>query len=277
MLFTVITEQEKLLPFYVTGIGIQINQEPIIRPNGFLYYQWTYCSKGSGIFKIDGKEYHIYPGTGFFFSPNIPHEYHATNEPWETYWISFEGSNLPSLLSVFNIGLWEIFIPTDTVSCLNLFVEIENDLMQNNLEKVINTSAKLYTFLILLNNSNRVSSFQPINNKIIQLKPVITYMESHYHHYISLEELSALIGVTTHHLCKLFKNTFGITPFHYLIRLRIQISKQLLIQSPDLKIKEISHLVGYSDTSYFCSIFKKQVKQTPTDFRKLHGIVLQKD
>ena len=276
MLFTIITEQEKTLPFYIIGMGIQANQEPVIRPVGLPYYQWTYCSKGAGLFKIGGKEYHIGEGTGFFFSPNVPHEYHATQEPWETYWLNFNGINLPSLFSLFNIGPWEIFNSEEMSSILELYYEIENDLLQDNLEKIIHTSAKLYTFLILFKNCNRMGVDRPLSNKMMKLKPIITYMENHYERYITLDELAVLINVTTHHMCKLFKSTFGISPFQYLIQLRLQAAKQLLIQSPQLKIKEISELVSYNDTSYFCSIFKKQEKITPQEFRKQHGIVSPK-
>ncbi|MDF2543614.1 MAG: hypothetical protein K0S47_3332 [Herbinix sp.] len=274
MLFTIITEQEKVLPFYITGIGMQVYQEPIKRPEGFHYYQWTYCSKGSGVFLIGGKEYVIEEGTGFFFSPDIPHEYHATGETWETYWLTFYGNNLPSLLNLFNVGPWEIFIPERVEESIKLFHEIEHDLLQDNLEKNIHTSAKLYEFLILFKSSKRLGADRPLNNKRMKLKPIISYMESNYGHDISLEELAFLINVTPHHLCKLFKSTLGMTPFQYLIQLRLQAAKQLLLLSPHLKIMEIAQLVSYSDTSYFCSIFKKQENITPQDFRKLHGILV---
>jgi AraC-like DNA-binding protein len=276
MLFTIITEQEKNLPFYITGIGIQAHQEPVVRPEGFPYYQWTYCTKGAGIFRIGGKEYNIAQGSGFLFAPNIPHEYHATEENWETYWLTFYGSNLPSLFNLFNVGPWEIFIPEDIAAMLGLFYEIENDLLQDNLEKIIHTSAKLYQFLIYIKNSKRIGSDRPQKNKILKLKPIIAYMETNYEKYMTLDELAVLIDVTTHHMCKLFKSTFGISPFEYLIQLRLQAAKQLLIQSPHLKVKEVAELVSYNDTSYFCSIFKKQEKITPQEFRKLHGMLSQK-
>lgn len=272
MLFTIITDQEKILPFYITGIGIQANQEHILRPNGFPSYQWTYCSKGEGALKIAGKEHRISQGTGFFFSPDLEHEYYAIEEPWETYWLNFNGNNLSALLTLLNVGSWEIFIPEDTTAILELFHDIENDLLQDNLEKVIYTSAKLYTFLILFKNSKRVSASLPLNNQLLKLKPVIVYMQAHYNHYITLDELAELIGVTTHHLCKLFKSSFGLSPFKYLIQLRLQIAKQLLIQAPELKIKDVAQRVCYSDTSYFCAIFKNQEKVTPLEFRKLHGL-----
>ncbi|MBC7958315.1 MAG: AraC family transcriptional regulator [Vallitaleaceae bacterium] len=272
MLFTMITQQEKHLPLYITGIGIQKDQESIVRPDGYPYYQWTYCSKGEGTFVVDGKEFKIAEGTGFFFSPKIPHKYYSTTQPWETYWINFEGSSIPSILELFGIHKWEVFIPSSIESALNQFDEMEDLLTQDDPEKVINTSLNLYSFLFTYKTSKKISTYQQTTNRLLQLKPVLLYMDENFNHSLSLDELSSLIHISSNHLCKLFKLTFGMTPFHYLIQMRIQNAKQLLIQSPELQINEIANRVGYTDFSYFCSIFKKQELMTPLAFRKMYGV-----
>ena len=95
-------------------------------------------------------------------------------------------------------------------------------------------------------------------------------MENNYNRYISLEEMAEIIGVTSYHLCRLFKETFHISPFKYLARLRLQKAKELLVEAPDMNIKTVSEKVGYNDTSYFCTIFKAQEGMSPTEFKKIH-------
>lgn len=272
MYFTIITEQEKQLPFYITGIGVQKNQETIVRPDGYPYYQWTYCTQGEGIFVVEGKEFKVAQGTGFFFSPKVPHRYYSIVEPWETYWLNFEGSGITSLLDLFNINRWEVFAPTTPINSLEQFCTMEQLLEQENPEKVIETSLNLYSFLFTHKTRKKISTFQQTNNRFIQLRPVLLFMEGNFNTTISLDEMADLIHISSNHLCKLFKMTFGMTPFHYLIQMRLQRAKQLLIQSPELQINEISRQVGYSDTSYFCSIFKKQELITPLEFRKMYGV-----
>ncbi len=272
MLFTLITEQEKLLPLYITGIGIQKNQESITRAEGYPSYQWTYCTKGEGILIIDGKEFKIPEGTGFFFAPKIPHEYFALTEPWETYWLNFDGNGLSTILDLFNISRWEVFVPQSAQHLLSQYDDIQNALSKENPDKVIETSANLYSFLLTHKKSKKISTHQQYNNRSHQLKPVLLFMEAQYCNTISLDEMADVIHITPNHLCKLFKTTFGLTPFHYLIQMRLQRSKQLLVQSPELQINEIAKRVGYNDTSYFCSIFKKQEQVTPLEFRKMYGL-----
>jgi YesN/AraC family two-component response regulator len=98
-------------------------------------------------------------------------------------------------------------------------------------------------------------------------------MENYYSQTITLEELATIIHVSTHYLCKLFKSAFGLSPFNYLARIRMQIAKSLLIQCPEQKIKEIAEKVGYNDTSYFIQVFKDHEKVTPIQFRRLYSKV----
>lgn len=272
MLFTLITDQERRLPLYISGCGVQVNQEHTRRPEGYLNYQWTYCTKGSGVFLIDGKSFTIRPGSCFFFGPDIPHEYFATSEPWETLWITFDGAQIATLLKLFGIENYEAF-PTDVDSILpSLYYEIENDLLRDNPEKVIETSAKLYQLLLHFKKEKRDAHLKdhPLQQRH-RLEPVISFMNIRYDQPLSLDDLSAQIQVTPHHLCKLFKQAFDLTPFQYLIQIRIQKAKQLLIQSPELGIKDVAERVSYSDTSYFCAIFKKHEQISPLTFRKIHG------
>lgn len=273
MLFTLITEQERKLPLYILGCGIQANQEVTHRPEGHMHYQWTYCSKGSGVYAIDGKTYTILPGSCFFFSPDIPHDYYATSEPWETLWITFSGPQVPDILRLFGIDAYEAFMTSVGSDLPSLYYEIENDLLRDNPEKVIETSAKLYQLLLRFKKEKQLARL--IENPLHQshrLEPVISFMNSHFDQPLALDDLACQIHVTPHHLCKLFKQTFDLTPFGYLIQIRIQKAKQLLIQSPELSIRAIAAAVSYSDTSYFCAIFKKQEQVSPQTFRRIHGV-----
>lgn len=272
MLFPILTEQDTKLPYYIKGIGTQASQEPTFRPEGFFDYQWMLSVKGRGQLKIAGRDYVLEPHMGVFFSPHIPHSYHALEEPWVTHWITFNGSYIETLLDIFNLHPWEIFNLSNSDIAVKLFKHLSQQMQADNLNKVIELSGHLYPLLLDIKHHKLSSSLTLSPPSYSKLKPVITYMESHYDQDITLEELSGLIAVSTHYLCKLFKAAFGMSPIHYLIRIRLQVAKQRLITSPHLQIQEIAHQVCYHDVSYFCKIFKRQEKVSPVQFRKLHGI-----
>ena len=55
----------------------------------------------------------------------------------------------------------------------------------------------------------------------------------------------------------------------YLIRYRLQQAQRLLLTST-LSVKEISCKCGFSDSSYFVKVFRKHMKQTPSEYRKTY-------
>ncbi len=271
-IFPMVTENQHKLPFVVKGIGVQDNQEHILRPHGFPYYHWAHCGSGEGKLIIGGNEYKITPGTGFFFKPGLPHEYYSVKEPWQIYWLTFDGAALPKLFSYMNFPEWGIVNIKDMNTINKSLREIYMCLSSDHPDKILTSSTLLYQFLIKLKNSTLWSGGVQ-NEKALQLLPVISYMESNYDKYTSLEDMANIIGVTPYHLCRLFKQAFQLTPFKYLTRLRIQKAKELLVSSSNMHIKDIAKATGYSDASYFCSVFKEHEKLTPLEFRKLHGIV----
>ena len=80
------------------------------------------------------------------------------------------------------------------------------------------------------------------------------------------------VGVADHfhispgHVSRLFRRE-GLAGFNeYLNRVRIDRAKFLLRKHP-LSLDEIAVKCGYSDTAYFCRVFKRLTKTTPTVYR----------
>ncbi len=66
-----------------------------------------------------------------------------------------------------------------------------------------------------------------------------------------------------------FKKMYGLTPYQYLIQLRMNYAKMLLeTYGASLKIYEIARLCGYKDGLYFSKQFKKYYKTSPEIFIK---------
>ena len=76
---------------------------------------------------------------------------------------------------------------------------------------------------------------------------------------------SAGVGLTrfTHH-CKQLTN---LTPMRYLMMKRIELSKKILIKKEFLTVSEVAFACGFSTSQYFSTVFKKQEKCTPIEFR----------
>ncbi len=84
---------------------------------------------------------------------------------------------------------------------------------------------------------------------------------------ISLSEVSDRLGYTEDYIIRQFKKRYGVTPHEYLIDLRINNAKQLLITT-DRSVSAIAYECGYSDVAAFYKAFSKRTGQSPTEYRK---------
>ncbi|WZL81157.1 AraC family transcriptional regulator [Vallitaleaceae bacterium 9-2] len=269
MHFPVITEEERLLPLYVTGIGHQNPQEKIHRPDGFNDYQWIYCARGEGKITVNHQEFIVTAGQGFYLAPNIAHEYTSIKGPWETYWIMYNGTAIDLIYHQLNLG---IFGTINIGSNFSFYTSIYTLLTSDITHKIIDSSVILYQLIVQQKDSLQSTLTSKTVSPVDKLQPVIQYMRSHLHEDLSLDQLADTIDVTTYYLCKLFKSAFGLAPIKYLTQLRIQHAKELLLTKASYPVWQIAQSVGYRDTSYFCHVFKQNELLSPTAFRKNHGL-----
>lgn len=93
------------------------------------------------------------------------------------------------------------------------------------------------------------------------------YIHNNYFVDISLRQIANEFFMNESYLSDLFKKETGISFTSYLTRERMEKAKELLKQI-DLKIYDISEMVGYNNSRYFNSVFKKYAGMTPFEYRE---------
>jgi two-component system, response regulator YesN len=83
----------------------------------------------------------------------------------------------------------------------------------------------------------------------------------------SLDLLADSIGMSTAHMCRVYKQYTGNTIIDILGEKRMDQARKLLIDT-NLSINEIAEKVGYINASYFYRVFKKANGVTPNEYRK---------
>jgi len=100
--------------------------------------------------------------------------------------------------------------------------------------------------------------------------PVITrakeYIQEHQTENLRLGHVAKAVNTSTFYFCKMFKKVTGINFTDYLSRVRIEKSKNLLL-NPNLRVSEIAFEVGFQSLTHFNRVFKKIVGQSPTEYR----------
>lgn len=118
------------------------------------------------------------------------------------------------------------------------------------------------------NNKNSLPNL-PFCDKSNLVKIILDYFDSNYMHNISLDDISKNLYISSVYVSKVFKERTGESPINYLINLRLEKARKLLLES-DLNVKEIAQLVGYKDAYYFSKLFKKYFGKAPTQFRMIN-------
>lgn len=105
------------------------------------------------------------------------------------------------------------------------------------------------------------------------LKPVrtmISYIKDNYREKITIEDMAEIVDLNPIYLGSLFKKEIGLNFSSYLIKVRIDAAKSLLIET-NYTIAAIGSEVGYKDTRYFSQLFEKTVGIKPALYRKIHS------
>ncbi len=99
------------------------------------------------------------------------------------------------------------------------------------------------------------------------ISAIQSYIERNYPSQITLDALSKNFGISKYHMSREFKRYIGKSPNDYLIDIRLDHAKVLLVDSART-IAEIGQLVGIPNTNHFLYLFKTREGITPSAFRK---------
>ena len=94
-----------------------------------------------------------------------------------------------------------------------------------------------------------------------------SYIEEHLAEPISLATLAELVGLSTYHFCRAFKQSVGMPPHRYHTSRRIEQAKALLAK-PAVSVTEIGLAMGFSETSSFTAAFRKATGFTPSAYHR---------
>lgn len=102
---------------------------------------------------------------------------------------------------------------------------------------------------------------------------IIAFLEKNFaSSNITLGQLAKMANMSARNFQRSFKKTMGISPIQYLLKKRIEKACELLANSTDLSITEISFNTGFKDSNYFSRQFKNLTGMTPQKYRSINSI-----
>ena len=237
------------------------------------YCEVLYIKNGSGQFNIGNRCYEVNTGDVIIINPGVFHE--------ERVMINGPCLNVVEMLycavdNVFVSGLKDgCLLPEEYTPvihsgqyrsiieyCLtNIFNEIN---IQNNGYSLVCHNLVSILLVMVFRSAN-------INNactgeKATFASKINDYIKSNYTNDLSLQDLAQYLHISRHYLARFYKKVYGCSIINYVINLRIEEAKRLLLTTQS-KISEISIAIGYRDQNYFSYLFKKMTGFSPSAYR----------
>lgn len=92
------------------------------------------------------------------------------------------------------------------------------------------------------------------------------YMKAHLSENLSLKNVSREFGISQTYIGKLIRKYRDDSFSHYLTKIRMEKATGLMRENPEMYIKDIAEMVGYSDQLYFSRIFRSYMGMCPSDY-----------
>lgn len=260
-------------------IGVHEPYPPANHPTRYLFsprkgrlieeFQLVYIVKGAGSFQSGSmKEMPVREGHAFLLFPGEWHNYHPDKETgWEEYWIGFNGTIMQDRVRcgffdrqrpVYDIGIQDEVIQLYRKAIETAQTEAAG--FQQQLSGLVsNLLGHVYSL-----HKNACFEQTDLANKINKARMMLS---EQYNVDVPLEILAQEVQMSYSWFRHSFKEYTGFSPNQYVLELRIQKSKALLTNSV-LSIKEIAYEVGFNNSEYYATLFRRKTEMTPGEYRK---------
>lgn len=251
---------------YLQGFSLlKMGQKYYTSRKNYPSYLIVYTYQGKGELIYNHKTYTLQTGDGFLIDCKKPHTYRTIGEYWMHGDLHISGGNSDFLYQELFRNCSPVFsFPTDSE-----FQVLLEDLLQIHTSvstlREVRVSCAIQRLLIFIaeamEKQNRNTSC-PEN-----IRYLMKYMELHFRDNLSLDDLSALAGLSKYHFCRQFKKYTSFSPKEYLTQLRMNQAKQLLTNT-SIPAYKIGILCGIPNEANFIRLFEKNFGITPGEFRK---------
>ena len=109
--------------------------------------------------------------------------------------------------------------------------------------------------------SARAGASLPQPRSTAALRRVRDLLEAEYARTVTISELAREAGLSTFHLIRVFRASFGLPPYKYLELVRIHQARRLIRHG--FPLTHVVHATGFSDQSHLTRYFKRIVGVTP--------------
>jgi len=231
-------------------------------------FKIIYITRGSGYIHFENaSEIEIKKGNILIILPNQKYEYYHLNEgEWKEYFIRFEADAVyfQLITSMFSNGnqVVDIGFNEELVKIFQRSIDVVRNGLKSS--QVYLSGMLLHIVGLTISESKNKAVAKRETQLIEQAK---TIMNENVFVELNLQDIASRLNVSYTAFRLKFKHYTGLAPAKYFNELRLNKSKQLLLETTH-SVKEISFMLQFGSKEHFATIFKKATGITPQKFRQ---------
>ncbi len=243
--------------YIISGSGkISVQENELLLAKNTLFY----C-RGGIDYTIDTEDHlHLYSlnfdlsqSQRKFVIPFIPQDLCKTNQPSPIDFCNIKDSSFLNSFFILNNG----------TEFKNSIASIVKEYSDQRIYFRENCSTELKKLLIDLHKKN----FENQNNSVDTVNKIIEYINLNFTKDIKNSDLAEIAGYHEYYLNRLFIRHTGASMHKYILNLRLNEGKRLLLNTK-LSISEIASQIGFNSNTHFSTYFKKETKISPSEYIK---------
>ena len=99
-----------------------------------------------------------------------------------------------------------------------------------------------------------------------QMRDILDYIRGNLASDISVTELAGLVQMSSSHFSRVFKASFGVTPYRFVMQDRIEGSKDML-KGTEMSSSQVAMAFGFASQSHFVKVFRQFTGATPKQYK----------
>ena len=247
-----------------------------------IYWTIVYIRKGIGMYILDSDLRALNEGDIIIMPPKVAYSFCAS-ELGDEYNISvdavvlrFDDAWLTTLLSVFK-SLNRVILRIREIEDPYAVVGPKWMKMSTALDRLSSGSpskepALMIELLEMLSDEKdlvRILKATPCDQLTLsqKLEKIDRYIESNVYGKVSLDSVSAYLGMNRTYFCFFFKKHYGKGFADYLNDMRVRKATKLLTDR-DMHISDIARECGFKTAPYFTRAFRRSLGMSPAEYRK---------
>lgn len=245
------------------------NDAGSFRPNGRVDYHLLYIAEGCCYVTVNGETKEAPAGAVVVYLPNQPQDYRFYKKDKSvSYFIHFSGTACQDIFKDMCLDQSNIYFIGKSITLEKMFNLLVDEYRQPFKFSKYRMAGLLLDILSLIGrkNSNMLYGNPDINQKFAQ---ICKQMADNFTKDMAVKDYADMCNLSESRFSHLFSEIIGTSPKQYIIKLRIEAAKELLINS-ELSVLQVGESVGFFNQNYFSRIFKKQTGFSPVQYRVLH-------